>query len=175
MKKKWIFENFNFTVTKSISICGYMAFGEAWYTPIMLLSNVKPDAPRLVKKLRTHFLVCMRFYKTFLLKYPINEKKVNLWKFQFHRYKKDIHMRLQGSRRGWVHPQTASFQCQTWCAASFQKTQNHFLACMELYMEFLTKISHKLKKVNHENLFWLNYLVRFFFFLDYSLQSKFWL
>ena len=81
-----------------------------------------------------------------LLKLAHKWKKSNFRKFQLHRYKKDIHMELRGFRRGLVHPHTASFQCQTRCAASGQKTQNHFLACMRLYKGFLTKISPQMKK-----------------------------
>ena len=55
MKKKWIFKNFKFVVTKRISRWGYKAFGEAYYTPELLLSNVRTDARGLVQKFRTAF------------------------------------------------------------------------------------------------------------------------
>ena len=132
MKKKSIFENFNFIVTKRISTWDYRAFEEAWCTPRLFLSNVRPDAPRLVKKLRITFWFVWGSIRDFVTKIHQKWKKVNFREFHLHHYKKEIHMGLQGSRRGMMQPQNVSFQCQTRCVTFGQKIQNSLFGMYEI-------------------------------------------
>ena len=115
-------------------------------TPPGYLFPMSDPTPGVWFKIQSRFLPRMELYKGFLTKIAHKWKKVDFREFQVHRYKKDIHMRLQGFRGGLWHPHATSFQCQTRRPASGSKLQSRFLPRMELYKGFLTKNSPQMKK-----------------------------